>query len=86
MLVYDTAHFAVVMLDDSNRSDPEYNYGVLNKEFNVFDVQTASEVAAIMLCDQHNFSKEERKSREKNEAEKVDRKLTLVDFKPEGFH
>ena len=82
MAVFEDKHFVVVLLEESDKSDPEYNYGVLNKEHSVFDVQTASEAAAIMLCQQHSYEKE-RRLQEVQQASSAD---NIVSIKPKGVH
>lgn len=85
-MIHDTEHFEVHLLKECDKTDPEYNYGVFNKQYQVYDVQTASEAAAKMLCDQHNYDKQTRIRVEKEE--KADATMSLLQFpeKPESTH
>lgn len=82
MVIFEEKHFLVKLLDDADKTDPEYNYGVLNKEHGVYDVQTASEAAAVMLCQQHSYEKERRLQ----EAVQDTASDNIISIKPKGIH
>lgn len=59
--VHEAEFFEVVLLSEEERTDPSYNYGVVNKEFGVYDALCTSETAAVMLCNQYDWDKRARR-------------------------